>query len=539
MAKNTINVAILGDWKNLQKTLGDAQGGVSKWASGMSTAGKNLSLGLTLPIVAAAGVATKAAAEEQQQVEGLADAIRQQIPGATQEAIDANEDWVSSLQSGIAQSDGDIRALQQRLISAGASVEKSQELTALAFDVAARTGKDAATVAEAFAKAQNGNVTALGKLGVATKDAAGETRSFEDITKDLASTMGGAAAEQADTAAGRAKNLQLQIADLTESIGTLLLPILDQLVGMLSGVVKWFQDLDPGAQKAILAIAGVAAALGPVLLVIGKVVSMGPMLIQGFQAVGKAWGVLSKLFMTNPWLLLIAAVVALVVLIIANWDKISAFLKRTWENIQRVARAVWEGIKNAIKAAADWLVRMFLNWTLAGLIIKHWDKIKAGVLALKDWLVNTWNSILGFFRGLPAKVGNALSGLFDGIKNTFRNAINWVISKWNAFRLTIKLPALLGGGTIRIDTPNIPTFQFGGMFRAPAGRSSGLALLHDRETVTPAGGGGGGTPSVVNILPGATFGVGTSPVAVAKAVLEALQAYQRVNGPLPLDVRLA
>jgi hypothetical protein len=532
VASNTIRVSILGDWKSLDKTFKEAEGGTSKWASNMETAGKGLTLGLTAPIIAGAALATKAAADEQKEMETLADTIRKRIPGATDEAIAANEEWVTSLQNGIAESDGDIRALEQRLLSAGASTEEAQRLTALAYDVAAQTGKDAATVAEGFAKGINGNVTSLGKLGVATKNAAGETLSFEEITASLADTMGGSAAAAADTSAGRAELLQLKIADLTESIGTLLLPILDALTSALSGVVDWMTQLSPGAQKAALAVAGVAAAVGPVLMVVPKVLS-------AFKAVAAGFKALTAVLSANPWLLLIAAVVAVVVLIITNWDKISAFLKKTWENISRVAKAIWEGIKNAIKAAADWLVQMFLRWTLAGIIIKNWDKIRDGVIALKDWLIRTWNSIVDFFKGLPGKIGRAVAGMWDGIRESFRAAVNWIIRKWNNLEISIGGGSILGVDIpkITIRTPNIPTFAGGGVFRAPPGANAGLAVLHDRERVIPSGTRAAApAPSVVNI--NITAGFGADPTQIAKAVLEALQRYQRVNGPLPLDVRL-
>ena len=558
-ASSTVRVSILGDASSLTKAFQEGEKGAKGFGDKMAGAGKAMSLGVTAPLVAGAAVAVKAASEEQAEVEKLAGAIRTNLPGATEEAIAANEDWITSMQNASGVADTELRNSIQQLVQAGVPLEEAQKQTAAAMDIAAAKGVPLATVTNALVKANNGNTTALGRLVGKTKDASGEALTMEEIMARAADTMGGAAATAADTAAGRTAIMQAKMGDLSEELGSILLPILEKVVEVLSQMADWFSQLSPGAKKAVVAFGAVAAAIGPVLIVLGKVVAMGPSLIKGFQAVGKAWGILSKLFMANPWILLIAAIIALVILIVVNWDKIKAYLVKAWAWIKDTATAVWNGIKqffgrtletildtfryvwdtikSALKTALDFIVKLFLNWTLIGLLIKHWDKIKDGITALKDWIFDTWDSIVDFFGGLPSKIGRAVSGMWDGIKTAFRSAVNWIISKWNDLEISI------GGGTIlgvtvpkiTVRTPNIPSFQTGGTFRAPPGTGSGLALLHDRERVVPAGRAMGG---VFNFAPVINAGIGSDPNAIAKAILEALQRYQRINGPLPLDVRL-
>nr|WP_239158284.1 phage tail tape measure protein [Streptomyces sp. SID13726] len=87
-----------------------------------------------------------------------------------------------------------------------------------------------------------------------------------------------------------------------------------------------------------------------------------------------------------PIALIVAAVVALAVLIIANWDKIKAWTLQIWGY-------VW----SFIKSVAGKLVSIFLNFTLPGLIIKHWGSIKSGTIAV-------WNAVVGWVKGIPGKL---------------------------------------------------------------------------------------------------------------------------------------
>ncbi|MFF2331857.1 hypothetical protein ACFVVE_38655, partial [Streptomyces sp. NPDC058103] len=89
----------------------------------------------------------------------------------------------------------------------------------------------------------------------------------------------------------------------------------------------------------------------------------------------------------------IAIVIALVALIVANWDKILSFTKRIWP-------MVW----GAIKSFANMVWQFFLNWTLPGLIIKHWERIKTGV---RDKAMQ----LVAWVRGLPGMISRALGSL--------------------------------------------------------------------------------------------------------------------------------
>lgn len=255
-----------------------------------------------------------------------------------------------------------------------------------------------------------------------------------------------------------------------------LVPAFQMVVGWVQKIVEWWQNLSPESKKLVGDLAMGAAAAVAAAVAAHK-------LVAGFKAVSAAFKAMRILMAANPWLLLIAAVVALVVLIVQNWDKITAFLQKTWDWIKSTAGAVWQWLKDTFKKGLKFVTDLFLNWTLPGLLIKHWDKIKEGVREVIGWVKDRWNDLIGWFRELPGRVSRAISGLFNGLKNAFKDAVNWVIRKWNDFRLEIQLPGILGGGTIGIDTPNIPLFDDGGIADPAPGRSHMLAILKRGERV--------------------------------------------------------
>ncbi|WP_143569427.1 phage tail tape measure protein [Streptomyces acidiscabies] len=88
-----------------------------------------------------------------------------------------------------------------------------------------------------------------------------------------------------------------------------------------------------------------------------------------------------------------AAVIAIVALVIANWD-----------TIKKATLAAWSWIVGKLVWAKDFMVRAFMNWTLIGLIIKHWDGIKSAT-------VTRAMSLVAWVRGLPGRISGALGNL--------------------------------------------------------------------------------------------------------------------------------
>lgn len=113
-----------------------------------------------------------------------------------------------------------------------------------------------------------------------------------------------------------------RIQDMKESFGRLLLPVALKVSLAMRSIAVWMTELSPRAKKIILIIAGIAAAIGPLLLVIGSVMMMLPALSAGFAVFGTV-----ATAALGPIGLVAAAVAAAAWLIISNWDQVKAFFK--------------------------------------------------------------------------------------------------------------------------------------------------------------------------------------------------------------------
>ena len=232
----TLKLSILADVDDLKKKLGDADSAVAQNSSKMSEFGKKAAAAFAIAAAAAAAYAVKlgvdgvkAAIEDEAAQLRLASALRA-ATGATDAQIRATEDYISktSLATGVA--DDELRPALQRLALSTKDTGKAQELLALALDVSKGSGKDLETVANALGKAQDGNTTSLGRLGLGLSKAELATLSFEQLQTKLSDLFGGAAARNAQTFQGRIEVLKNGFNEAKEAVGTALLPVIEQLI---------------------------------------------------------------------------------------------------------------------------------------------------------------------------------------------------------------------------------------------------------------------------------------------------------------------
>lgn len=229
-------------------------------------------------------------------------------------------------------------------------------------------------------------------------------------------------------------------------------------------------------------IAGGAASIGPALLGFSQMATVLPRVTTAMRA-------LNVTLLANPWVLIAAAVIALAIIIVRNWDTIVAALGAAWDWITSTAASVGNWLKDRFFDAVDFVKNLFLNFTGPGLLLKHWDSIRKGVSSLVRFVQDKFSSMIRFVTGLPGRIRSAAAGMWNGITDAFRNAINSLIRGWNS--LSFKLPSFAGlkvagrtiipgfeGPTLRV--PKIPQLQTGGITT-----EEGLIGAHPDEAILP------------------------------------------------------
>lgn len=430
----TVTVKILGDATSLKAALGTSEAAVGSFSSRMealgsrlTSIGRDMTMKLTLPIVAGFGLAAKAAADEDQEMAVLANTLKNTV-GATDSQVAANERWITSMQNATGVADSQLRVAMGKLLIAGRDVTQSHADLAVAADIAAARHIDLDTVVTAMAKAANGQTTSLQRLGIATKDAAGNALSYDEILQNASKTMGGAAATAAATTAGQFNILKLKMVDLGESIGRILIPFITKLADWLGKLADWFQNLSPGMQQVIIGVLALVAVLGPLISVIG--------------AVATALGFLAA----NPVVLVIAAIAALVVGLIYAYNHFEGFrnvvdsvidvvqtvisgfidfVSGAWQvfgdDILNIATGIWTQIYAVISGVIE-VIRGVIN-VVMGLIHGDWSQAWDGI---KQIVTGVWTAISGYITGALEVLKGVFGAAWNAMIVTVSNAWEWI-----------------------------------------------------------------------------------------------------------------
>ena len=187
----TLSLKILADIDDLKKKLNEADGAVENNSSKISEFGKKAAAAFAVAAAAAVAYGTKlaidgvkAAIEDEQAQLRLAAALRS-ATGATDAQIKATEDMIlkTSLATGVA--DDKLRPAFQRLAVSTKDTVEAQKLLNLALDISKGKGIELETVANALGRAQDGNTTALGRLGLGLSKAELSTLSFTQVQEKL------------------------------------------------------------------------------------------------------------------------------------------------------------------------------------------------------------------------------------------------------------------------------------------------------------------------------------------------------------------
>ena len=236
----TLSLKILADIDDLKNKLNQADNAVESNSEKIAAFGKKAAAAFAVAAAAAVAYGTKlavdgvkAAIEDEAAQLRLAAALRS-ATGATDAQIKATEDMIlkTSLATGVA--DDKLRPAMQRLAVSTKSTEEAQKLLNLALDISKGRGLELETVANALGRAQDGNTTALGRLGLGLSKAELATLTFTQVQERLSDLYGGAAAANAETFQGKIDRLKVGFDEAKESLGVALLPQVEKFIGFLN-----------------------------------------------------------------------------------------------------------------------------------------------------------------------------------------------------------------------------------------------------------------------------------------------------------------
>ena len=234
----------------------------------------------------------------------------------------------------------------------------------------------------------------------------------------------GAGMEMYDTMTNNLKGsvteLMSALESLMISIGDLLVPLIRKVVSMIQGWVEHLNSLDETQKQQIIQIALVVAAIGPLILIVGKLFTAISTVVKFVQ-----------LLSANPILILVAAIAAaiggLVGTIITNWDKTKSATENVWNGIKlfvtnvvngllsfieglfpgfkeagaNLFRGLWEGLKSVWTKITDW--------------VSNGVKTLAELLNPKNWFGDDGNTKSGYGRSFAAGLDSVP---YDGYKAT-------------------------------------------------------------------------------------------------------------------------
>lgn len=235
--------------------------------------------------------------------------------------------------------------------------------------------------------------------------------------------------------------------------------ILPALVPVLQQVVVFIQKNQDSI--AMLVTNGMKLAL--LYGVATKLASGISMITTAFKGVESAMGIFrsASALIGGPWVLAIMAIIAVIYLLVTNWDTICATVTAVWDNVCSTLGSAWESVVSTIMSIIEGFVAFFsaafdilkmvvmtyidvwLNWPAYVLVaielaIGYMSTLVSGVsdgmanvidacvnagsafvAAAEQWASDAYNAVINWIERIPAAVSDAISGAWDSIKAQF------------------------------------------------------------------------------------------------------------------------
>jgi len=543
-------LALTTDDSGLKRGLAAAEGetrrSMADIGKSMAAIGGVMTATITTPLVAFGTTAVAAYRDSQEALGQMRAALASMGPvaGRTEEQLVT---MAQTMERTLAvDADQVLRQVTTNLLTFGnISGEAFDRATKAAVDLSARLGTDMQGSAIMLGKALNDpirGITALQRVGVAFTEQqreqitamveAGDTAGAQAlILSELERQYGGQAAALAESSLGT-RQLALAWESVQERVGEVIAKVLPQLMAKLNGVLTWVASLDGQTLTWIVSIAGVAAALGPVIAALGLMVTGIAAAVGAVgsivAAIGTAITVLGKLGVAIKVLLIASGPIGLLIAaagaITAAWllweDQITAIVGRAAAAIRTALTAVRDFVTSTFSRMAETVTRPFTVMIDAA---RNAARVLVGnsiipdmVRAIDGWLarlVQGTNVHMGTMTSTMIGAGQTQAQSMSGAWGTILGEFDRFTGGW--------ISRLHGWAQRAVDILGVVGRVAGSIDRLFGGGGGGGILGSIGQLVGGGGGGGGilGTiGNVVGALSGGLSGLATGVGNVIGAV---------------------
>lgn len=425
-------VRIGANTKDLNKKLGDVQRNTRRSFGNIEKLGKSMAVSVTLPVAAMAATSVQAFREQEKAIAQVNAGLKStgaQV-GFTSKQL---QNMASELQKNTLFGDEQILkdATAQLLTFTNISGEQFDRTQKAALDLATRLDGDLKGASIQLGKALNdpiANLSALSRSGIQFSEdqkaviksltETGRLAEAQTLILDELEKQYGGSAEAAAEADGGITQLTNAFGDLQEEIGRVVLKAIKPLIKFARDLIEGFHDLDGITKSFIVGFGAVAAAIGPVLMILPKLANIAQ--IVG-PAIGKAFTI-----MTGPIGLAVLAIAAITTAIFYFWDDVKGPLTNVINTFIELYNQN-EFLRVAIAVLKTTFVSAFkiMKGALMGVI----DTFKVLFKAIKAALTD------GFGAGFDVLV-DGLSEIKDDVLSTaaevgedFQEAVQEAITK--------------------------------------------------------------------------------------------------------------
>ena len=268
--------------------------------------------------------------------------------------------------------------------------------------------------------------------------------------------------------------LKNQLADIGITLGEHLMPHIEKFAEWLGNLAERFGNLDESTQETIVVIAALAAAIGPLLIILGTVIKVGGLVMTAISGIGTVLTVL-----TGPVGIAIAAIAGVIAIGVAlwkNWDKIKEFALNMWESLKQTFERIKETISGAWNSVKNWTSNTWasIRDTISNLVDSIRTKITNVFDGVKSKISGVWDSIKSTTKSAWDSVRNFITDPINKARDAVKNAIDKVKSILSG-KLSfpkIKLPRFSLTGKFSLVPPSVPRigidwYDKGGIFSAP------------------------------------------------------------------------